>query len=114
MTKPIILISLIVVGIIIIIVIVRGISRAIRSTFSVASIVAVIVGVITTLLARSKITHPKKDETERVDGSKKKEEPDVEREEGVEWVKCKYCGSKNRSTEVKCSNCGASLPVEQK
>jgi sugar phosphate permease len=113
MTKPIILVSLIVVGVIILIVIVRGISRAIRSTFSVAGIVAVIVGVITTLLTRTKTSHTQKNEIEK-DVARVGEITDREDEEVVEWVKCKYCGSKNRSTETKCSNCGASLPVEQK
>jgi hypothetical protein len=86
---------------IVFIVIIRGIINAVRSTFSRASLIGVIVGVITALLARAKA--PKEEERE------KHISPTDDARGDAAWIICPYCGSKNRSSEVKCRNCGASL-----
>ncbi len=84
---------------IVFIVIIRGIISAVRSTFSRASLIGLIVGVITTLLARSKAAND----------DKKPASPTDDTRGEAAWIICPYCGSKNRSSEVKCRSCGASL-----
>lgn len=84
---------------VILMVIIKAIVSAVRSTFSRASLIGVIVGVITTLLARSKATG----------GEKKPASPTDDDRGEAAWIICSYCGSRNRSSESKCRNCGASL-----
>jgi hypothetical protein len=85
----------------VLIVIIRVIAGAVRSTFSRASLIAVIVGVITSLLARSKVMKEERDTKEK--------SPTADERGDATWIACSYCGSKNKSSNTKCSNCGASL-----
>lgn len=101
MPKETIFIFIIIFAIIVLIIVVRAIVGAIRSTFSRASIIALIVGLITTLVARSKTA---KEEKEKEDKT-----PTADDRGEAAWIACSYCGSKNRSSETKCRNCGASL-----
>jgi hypothetical protein len=101
MQKEALFIFIIIFGIIVLMIIVRAIVGAIRSTFSRASLIGLIVGVITALLARSKGV---KEEREKQDGS-----PTADDRGEAAWIACSYCGSKNKSRDTKCRNCGASL-----
>jgi hypothetical protein len=85
---------------VVLMVIIKVIVNTVRSTFSRASLVGVIVGVITALLARSKTA---KEERE------KDISPTADDRGEAAWIACSYCGSKNRSSDTKCRNCGASL-----
>jgi hypothetical protein len=101
MPKEAIFIFVVIIGFIVLMIIVRAIVGVIRSTFSRASIIGLIVGVITALLARSKGA---KEEREKEDRS-----PTADDRGEAAWVACSYCGSKNKSRDTKCRNCGASL-----
>lgn len=101
MPKEAIFVFILIFVFIVLAIIVRAIIGAVRSTFSRAGIIAVIVGVITTLLARSKAS--------KEENGKRKASPTDDERGAAAWIACSYCGSRNRSSESKCRNCGASL-----
>jgi hypothetical protein len=101
MPKEAILIFVVIFVFIVIAIIIRSIVGAIRSTFSRVSIIGLIVGVITALLARSRSTEEQR--------KREESSPTADDRGEAAWIVCSYCGSKNRSSETKCRNCGALL-----